>query len=596
MSITMEQAEQYKDKPAVVCCRTTKGTEIGPGELEDPAIFPDLEDSGLLSFGPEVMTIGQVLGAKLLEDVDGLTPLTGNVLKGANGKADSKPEIAPATDRQELQAKPASSPKGTNGHGAYISIKADKISGLDLTLPLGFFSAPGYVEVESSVKETPALEEVQAKELEDQVYGRLEKRYFSVQKVELGQESSFEKGVLTIRKDVVKDALKKFPLVKKLDIDIIPASDRHVHTETIMDVIPVACKVEGELGSGITNVLNNIVFVLTGIDENGTQIHEFGSSEGFIDETIEYGRPGCPDDQDIIVRVHAVLEKLTGMERRGPMAAHAACDHIIQEVRDAIRVLSSDEAAKVESLENIKRKGRPRVLLVKEIMGQGAMHDNIILPTEPAGVAGGRPNVDLGNVPLVLSPNEVRDGGIHALCCIGPASKEMTRHYFREPLLTQMAEDQELDLVGVVFVGSPQVNDEKDFVSKRLGAMAETMNIDGAIVSTEGFGNNHIDFASHIEQLGMRGISTVGVTYSADQGQLVVGNKYMDAIIELNKNLEGVESEKLGENILTEDDARRAILMLKTKISGEKIGAPSPKWDQQVAINNQKITNEIVKG
>lgn len=28
------------------------------------------------------------------------------------------------------------------------------------------------------------------------------------------------------------------------------------------------------------------------------------------------------------------------------------------------------------------------------------MHDNVILPTEPAGVFRGRPNVDLGNVGL----------------------------------------------------------------------------------------------------------------------------------------------------------------------------------------------------
>jgi hypothetical protein len=91
----------------------------------------------------------------------------------------------------------------------------------------------------------------------------------------------------------------------------------------------------------------------------------------------------------------------------------------------------------------------------------GGPFTGVRLPREPAGVPGGRQNVDLGNVPVVLSPNEVRDGGIHALTCIGPASKEDTRHYFREPILEQLAEDEELDLVGVVFIGSPQVNDEK---------------------------------------------------------------------------------------------------------------------------------------
>ena len=42
MSITQELASQFKDSPAIVCCRTTKGTAIAPSDLEDPSIFPDM--------------------------------------------------------------------------------------------------------------------------------------------------------------------------------------------------------------------------------------------------------------------------------------------------------------------------------------------------------------------------------------------------------------------------------------------------------------------------------------------------------------------------------------------------------------------------
>ena len=112
-------------------------------------------------------------------------------------------------------------------------------------------------------------------------------------------------------------------------------------------------------------------------------------------------------------------------------------------------------------------------------MGQGAMHDNVICPNEPCGIPGGQMNVDCGNVPIMLTPNQVRDGSIHALTCIGPATKEMTRHYIREPLVEGLAADDELDLIGVVFVGSPQVNDEKLWVSERLGSLLEALDIDG---------------------------------------------------------------------------------------------------------------------
>ena len=71
----------------------------------------------------------------------------------------------------------------------------------------------------------------------------------------------------------------------------------------------------------------------------------------------------------------------------------------------------------------------------------------------------------------------------------------------------------------------------------------EAMDIDGAIVTTEGFGNNHIDFASHIEEIGKRGVSVVGMTYSAVQGALVVGNEYMSAML-ITTNLNKVSKTK----------------------------------------------------
>jgi len=59
---------------------------------------------------------------------------------------------------------------------------------------------------------------------------------------------------------------------------------------------------------------------------------------------------------------------------------------------------------------------------------------------------------------------------------------------------------------GVVVIGSPHSNDDKLYGAARLGALVEALDGDGAIVSTEGFGNNHIDFAACIAQIGSREI------------------------------------------------------------------------------------------
>ncbi len=204
-------------------------------------------------------------------------------------------------------------------------------------------------------------------------------------------------------------------------------------------------------------------------------------------------------------------------------------------------------------------------------MGQGAMHDNLILPLEPVGVIGAKPNVDLGNVPVMLAPTEVLDGGIHALTCIGPASKECSRHYFREPLVMECMQDEEVDLAGVIFVGSPQINSEKFYVSERLGMMVEAMDVDGAFVTTEGFGNNHIDFASHVEQIGMRGVPCVAFSFCAVQGALVVGNKHMKYMVDNNKSEGGIENEVLSCNTLCKEDAVRGLAMIKAAMSGEEV-------------------------
>jgi D-proline reductase (dithiol) PrdA len=588
MSITAETASHHANDPAVVCCLTTKGTVIGPADLEDPAIFPDLEDSGLLTITDNVLKIDQIIGAKLLKTIDALTPITPDMVEGivAQISAPSSTE-EPVAEIASARAEVAATAQ-TTVSGGMVRIRIEEGRGIDIEFPTVMISDGAMVREAEKPGIISASAPVAEPKCEDKIKRTLIKREFAVKKVELGDKTSFENGILVINKDLCEKATHADDLVKKIEIEVINPDNKHVFTNTIMDVVPVATKVEGQLGEGVTNVLKGMVVILTGLDESGLQVHEFGSCEGFMDEKIRYDRPGCPDEQDIMVRIEVTIAAGTGMERKGPFAAHKACAAIIEEIRGILKQLPASESVGEVVYNDIERVGRPRVVLVKEIMGQGAMHDNVILPTEPAGVLGGRPNVDLGNMPIVLSPNEVRDGGIHALTCIGPASKENTRHYFREPLVNLMANDSEINLVGVVFVGSPQVNDEKSYVSGRVGSIVEALGVEGAIVTTEGFGNNHIDFASHLEQIGKRGVNVVGVTYSAYQGALVVGNKYMDTMIDLNKNPDGFESEILGDNTLCPQDAQRALAMLKNKMAGVEIKAPGRKWDQSVIVENQK--------
>lgn len=617
MSITVETAKEHLNDKAVLCCRAEEGVVIGPENLEDPALFDDLVDSGLLSFPEDALTIGQVLGAKLVKTCDSLVPLTPDVVDAVQGveeKVEQVEEVTPTVEKTEtvaavapvapVQAVSSVSPVAPSG---VFKLHIDEGRGIDIEIPLSAFqqqattSAPA-TETVAAVAPTSAVEApapvvaVAEEKVEEKVEAKLIRelvtKHYKIDKVEFGDKTEIKGTTLVLRhaEELCKEAAAAEELVESVKLEIITPADYGTYSETIMDVQPIACKEEGELGHGISRELKGVVMVLTGTDANGVQIGEFGSSEGELDKNIMWGRPGAPDKGEIFIKGQVTIRAGANMERPGPLAAHKAFDHITEEIRKALKAVK-DESLVVGDvhIKQYRRPGNKKVLVVKEIMGQGAMHDNLILPVEPVGTLGAKPNVDLGNLPVMLAPTELLDGGVHALTCIGPASKECSRHYYREPLVLEAMADEEIDLVGVLLVGSPQANSEKFYVSKRLGMTIEAMDLDGVIVTTEGFGNNHIDFASHIEEVGRRGVAVVGMSYSAQQGALVVGNEYMDAMVDNNKSKQGIENEILSNNTLCKEDAIRALAMLKTKMAGGTIKKAERKWNPNVKLNNIEV-------
>ena len=586
MSITAETAKAHAHDPAVLCCRAEAGITIEPANLEDPAIFDDLVDSGLLNLDG-CLTIEEVLGAKLTKTCDSLCPLTNDVLDGV--KAPTTPAEEAEEEAPAEEAAPAA-PVATAATvaGGTLKIHIGEGKDINLEIPVGALGTTG--EAVAEVPAVAATATAEAPVEEEKVVGTLTRRHIKITEVKRGPETKIEGTTLYIREGIEAEVIADQELVKDFHLEIITPDQYHTYSETIMDVQPIATK-EGDaiIGEGATRVLDGVVMMLTGTDEGGVQIGEFGSSEGYLDENIMWGRPGCPDKGEIFIKGNIVVQEKTNMERRGPMAAHTAFDIITQEIREVMKELDDSFIVEDEELKSIRRPGKKKVVIVKEIMGQGAMHDNFILPVEPVGILGARANVDLGNVPVCVSPLEVLDGCIHALTCIGPASKEMSRHYWREPLVLEALHDEEVDLCGVVFVGSPQINAEKYYVSRRVGHTVEMMDVDGAFVTTEGFGNNHIDFASHIEQIGMRGIPVVGLSFCAVQGALVVGNKYMQYMVDNNKSESGIENEVLGCNTLCKEEGIRALAMLKAAMAGEEVKAAEKKWNPNVKATNVEL-------
>ena len=244
---------------------------------------------------------------------------------------------------------------------------------------------------------------------------RLVIKAYHMNEVEWGEHNDITvDGKMTVSKEMIEEFVESEPLIEKIDIQIIKPGEHDRWTNTMMDIIPISTKVLGKIGEGITHTITGVYVILTGVDVNGKQTHEFGSSEGNLKDMLYLNRAGTPGDNDVIISF-VTLAAGMGQERPGPTAAHRACDKFIQSYRDKLKKFKGDLCTERHEYHDIVRTGKKRVLIIKQVAGQGAMYDTHLFAKEPSGVEGGKSIIDMGNMPIILTPNEYRDGIIRSM-------------------------------------------------------------------------------------------------------------------------------------------------------------------------------------
>ena len=133
MSISLEYALENKNEPAVLCCRAEAGLILSEHNLEDPAIFDDLVDSGLLNLAGAI-TIGEAMGAKLLDTYDYLTPLTADKVEKAAAPVEEEAPAAEEAAAPAAAAAPVAVP-GATYTGGVLKINIVEGKGIRIELP-----------------------------------------------------------------------------------------------------------------------------------------------------------------------------------------------------------------------------------------------------------------------------------------------------------------------------------------------------------------------------------------------------------------------------------------------------------------------------
>lgn len=245
-------------------------------------------------------------------------------------------------------------------------------------------------------------------------------RVFYIKNVVFGDTTKIENGVLTIKDisktlDVSKDKLFA-EHIKSFTLNILPPDKKNIQINTIMDFIPISVKSLGTIGTGITYTLHGVKFMLTGCDVDGRQAAEFGSSEGILSEQVVFNRAGTPSEDEYLIHMDVLFYKNAISSRAVVNSAHILAEHVLKEIRVVLKKMNANDANERHDYPAEKHKPNARkVVIIKEIAGQGAMYDTLLFPYEPSGFEGGYSIIDMGCMPVILTPNEYRDGAVRAL-------------------------------------------------------------------------------------------------------------------------------------------------------------------------------------
>ena len=245
---------------------------------------------------------------------------------------------------------------------------------------------------------------------------RLTVRAYHIDQAAYGEENLVTvDGKMTVCQKTAQELKEKEPLIKDIQIRIIKPEEHRQHTNTIMDVIPLSVKALGKIGEGITHTLTGVYVILTGVDESGRQVCNFGASDGILEEKIAWGQAGTPLESDILISFDTVLKENTWADRTGPEAIHRACDRFCQIFREQMKKFNGYKCTEKHVFQETYKPDRKDVVIVKEVSGQGAVYDTRMFGKEPCGYEGGRSVIDMGCMPVIVTPNEFRDGIMHAM-------------------------------------------------------------------------------------------------------------------------------------------------------------------------------------
>ena len=368
---------------------------------------------------------------------------------------------------------------------------------------------------------------------------KLELGFIEIQDIQFSKECKVENGTLYVDADAVKafmyedDDVKAW--VKDFSFDIAKPGES-TRITPVKDVIEPRVKVEGPggqfpgviskvdtVGSGKTNVLRGMAVVTA------------GKIVGFQEGIIDMSGPGAEYTPfSKLNNFVVVAEPVEGYENHKHEYEHAVriaglrAATFIGEIGRNVAPDSTQEFETLGIKEGIEKyPDLPRVAYVHMLQSQGLLHDTYVY-----GVDAKR------SLTTILNPTETMDGAILSGNCVSACDKNTTYHHQNNPVVAELfaQHGKKLNYVCNIITNENVYLADKQRSSDWTAKLCRLLDLDGAIVSQEGFGNPDTDLIMNTRKIELQGVKTAIITdeYAGQDGRsqsLADADPLADAVV-----------------------------------------------------------------
>lgn len=338
---------------------------------------------------------------------------------------------------------------------------------------------------------------------------RLEMGNIYIKDIQFADTSKIEDGILYVDKEAIKAVALEDEHIKTVTFDIAKPGES-VRITPVKDVIEPRVKVEGKggvfpgiiskvdtVGSGKTYALKGMAVVTAG--------RIVGFQEGIIDMTGP-GADYTPFSKTL--NLVMVCEPVEGIKQHEyEKAVRFAGFRVAAYIGELAHDLTPDETKVYETCgvkEGITQyPDLPRVAYVQMLQSQGLLHDTYVYGVDAKKI-----------LPTILSPTEIMDGAIVSGNCVSACDKNPTYVHENNPVVHDLFEEhgKTLNFVCQIITNENVYLADKERSSDWTAKLCKMLDLDGVIVSQEGFGNPDTDLIMNCKKIEAEGIKTVIIT------------------------------------------------------------------------------------